>query len=229
LIYVGGESERWVEDAIRSTRNDERRTLRLMDIVGVCDEDLHGGDHKDHDHSEADEHVWLSLKYAAQICRKIAYEITIIDSESSELYLSLCDGYISELMKLDESYSIAVNEGVRDTLIFVDRFPFVYLLADYGIKHYAAFEGCSSDSDISFEAVIELAKRVDEVGAGYVLIIDGNDGKMANTVISNTKDKSCRVLALDSMQSVSLAEMNSEYSYLSVMRENLEVIRLALS
>ena len=133
------------------------------------------------------------------------------------------------LKALDKEYSEAVSSSTVKTLLFADRFPFRYMVADYGLSYYAAFDGCAADTNASFETVTFLAKKVDELGLKHVLKIDGSDGKIAKTVVENTNDKNQDILELDSMQSVNDDEINSGTTYLSIMKSNLEVLKKALS
>ena len=125
---------------------------------------------------------------------------------------------------LDRRYAAAVAAGTKGTLVFGDRFPFLYLAGDYGLDYYAAFVGCSAESEASFETVIFLANKVDELGLGCVMKLEGGDGKLAQTVVENTADKTAAVLELDSMQSTT----SLDDDYLSVMENNLRMLKDAL-
>lgn len=137
--------------------------------------------------------------------------------------------YTEKLSALDDEYDSAVEHSSRKVLLFADRFPFRYLTDDYGLKYYAAFSGCSAESEASFETVIFLAKKVDELSLPYVIMIDGTRHKIPQTVIANTKSKNQKLLVLDSMQSSTLKDIQEGKSYLSVMRQNLEVLKEALN
>ena len=193
------------------------------------DEDEHDG----HNHSstdiEYDEHVWLSLKNAERFVNEISESLVSLDSANADAYSANAKAYNTELEALDKEYSEAVSSSTVKTLLFADRFPFRYMVADYGLSYYAAFDGCAADTNASFETVTFLAKKVDELGLKHVLKIDGSDGKIAKTVVENTNDKNQDILELDSMQSVNDDEINSGTTYLSIMKSNLEVLKKALS
>ena len=113
-------------------------------------------------------------------------------------------------------------------MVFGDRFPFRYLVNDYGLDYYAAFVGCSAESEASFETVTFLAKKIDELGLGNVLTIEGKNHKIAKTVVDNTKNKNQKVLTLDSMQSTTAKDVKDGATYLGIMEKNLEVLKEAL-
>ena len=220
FIYVGGESDEWVDDALKNVVNKNQVVINLLDVLG---------DKVKHEEEEADEHVWLSLRNAEIICRKICEVLAAKDPEHSEIYMSNTENYIRELSELDSLYEASIDKSVRKVLLFADRFPFRYMIDDYGLKYYAAFSGCSAESEASFETVIFLADKVNELGLPYVIMIDGTRHKIPETVIANTKTKNQRILTLDSMQSATMRDIQNGTTYLSVMRANLDTLNKALN
>ncbi|MCR4793539.1 MAG: metal ABC transporter substrate-binding protein [Lachnospiraceae bacterium] len=191
------------------------------------DEDEH---HHDEDEEiEYDEHIWLSLRNAAFVVEQISRVLQQKDSANAPVYSANAVSYLETLQALDDSYSEAVSEASGNTILVGDRFPFRYLTDDYRIGYYAAFVGCSAESEASFETVTFLAGKVDELNLKSVLTIDGSDGRIAETIIQNTESHDQQILTLDSMQSVTAEEIGSGVTYLSVMESNLEVLKEALS
>ena len=238
FLYVGGESDAWVADALKNPRNPNRKVLNLMELLGdaVKNEEPVGGtgaheeehDH-DHDHEdEKDEHVWLSLCNAMTVCRAVAEELSALDPESKDRYENNLLSYTESLRKLDTEYREAVAAGKRKTLLFADRFPFRYLTDDYGLTYYAAFSGCSAETEASFETVTFLAGKADELNLPCVLTIEGSDHRIAETVVQNTKAKNLQILTMDSLQGTTSKDVAGGASYLSLMRKNLEVLKTAL-
>ena len=237
LIYAGGESDDWVGDILKEAANQNMRKLNLIEILGdqaKTEELVEGMEGHDHDHEHADhdeeydEHVWLSLRNAEIFVRKIAEELGGLDPENAGLYQENAESYCADLKALDEEYVRAVSEAEKKTLLFGDRFPFRYLTDDYGLEYYAAFAGCSAETEASFETVAFLAQKTDELGLGTVLTIDGSDRRIAETIISATKEKNQQILTLDSMQSATGKDAETGSDYLSIMRSNLEVLKQAL-
>lgn len=237
FIYVGGESDSWTEDALREAVNKDMKVINLLEALGdgVKEEEIIEGmeseeeDGHGHDEAEYDEHVWLSLRNAATLAEKIRDAIVELDPENKELYEKNTADYIEKLNALDNEYSTAVRAAKTKTILFGDRFPFRYLADDYGLEYFAAFAGCSAESEASFETVAFLANKVDELGLTAVLTIEGSDCKIADTVVATTEKKSARILTMDSMQSVSREEMDAGVTYLSVMEKNLSVLKDALN
>ncbi len=268
FIYVGGESDGWVADALKNATNKNMKVINLMETLGdkVKAEEVkegmqaeeeeehehhHDGDHDDndedhdHDHHEAeeghhhhhhgeedeveyDEHVWLSLRFAKILCTEIANALCEKDPSNAASYKANLSAYTAKLDTLDAKYAAAVKAGSKKTILFGDRFPFRYFVEDYGLDYFAAFVGCSAETEASFETVIFLSKKVDELGLNSVLKIESGDGKIARTIIQNTKKKNAKVLTMDSIQSTTQKQANAGTTYLSIMEGNLKVLEEAL-
>lgn len=236
FIYVGGESDEWVEDALKQSNNENMIAVNLLDVLG---ENAKTEEHKEgmeEEHSEDeeeeeeyDEHIWLSLKNAEILCNAISERLSSLDSENASLFSENTEKYVSLLDDLDSKYQTSVEASGNKTLVFADRFPFRYLTDDYGIDYYAAFEGCSAESEASFETISFLAKKVDELNLKYVMTIEGANHNIAQTVIDNTVQKNQQIIVLDSMQSKTLEDVENGETYLSIMEKNLTVLQQALA
>lgn len=204
-------------------------TFFPADMTGedLC-EHMEGHGH-DHDHEEeADEHVWLSLKNAKTLVRAISDALQELDPDNKDTYTANASAYIEKLSALDGAYQSAVDGAARKTALFGDRFPFRYLVDDYGLSYYAAFAGCSAESEASFETVSFLAKKVDELKLPCVLTIEGKNHKIAETIVENTAEKDQKILTMDSMQSTTSEDVANGTTYLSVMEQNLSMLKEAL-
>ena len=204
-------------------------TFFPADMTGedLC-EHMEGHGH-DHDHEEeADEHVWLSLKNAQTLCVTLADALCAIDPDNKNTYIANAAAYKDKLAALDADYKAAVEGATHKTVLFGDRFPFRYLVDDYGLRYYAAFAGCSAETEASFETVSFLAKKVDELGLPCVLTIEGAQHRIAETIVQNTSGKNQKVLTMDSMQSTTSKDVANGTTYLSVMEKNLSVLKEAL-
>ncbi len=260
FVYVGGESDEWVEDALKEAVNKNMVVVNLLEVLGdkvkaeevvegMQGEDEHDHDHEhededdheheageehehDHDHEEGeeemDEHVWLSLRNASAICEELEARLEGIDGGNADVYRKNLKSYRDKLASLDEEYKKAIGAGSTDTVLFGDRFPFRYLVDDYALNYYAAFAGCSAETEASFETVTFLAKKVDELSLKCILTIENSDQKIAKTISENTTDKNHTILALDSMQSTTSKDVKDGVTYLSVMEQNLSVLKEAL-
>ncbi len=273
FIYVGGESDKWVDDTLKNATNKDMSVINLLEVLGdsVKEEELvegmqgeDGDDHEhhgeddndehehhdeddndDHEHHgeddneehehhhedgeiEYDEHVWLSLRNSAVLVNAISESLQKLDSANAPLYKKNADAYVEKLNKLDSDYKTAVESSSVKTLLFGDRFPFRYLVDDYGLKYYAAFVGCSAETEASFKTISFLAEKVDELSLKSVLTIEKSDCKIADTIINSTKAKNQKILTLDSLQSVTSKDIENGAGYLSVMESNLDVLKEAL-
>ena len=240
FIYVGGESDEWVEDALRNAANRNMKVINLLEVLGdsvKTEEIVEGMQEEEHEHEdaeeheheeEADEHVWLSLKNAKMLVRVISKALQELDPDNKDIYAANADAYVKKLSALDAEYQAAVDAASNKTILFGDRFPFRYLVDDYGLRYYAAFVGCSAETEAGFETISFLAKRVDEWKLPCVLTIEGAQHKIAETVVRNTTAKNQRVLTMDSMQSTTSKDVKNGTTYLSVMEKNLSVLKEAL-
>ncbi|MBR3130377.1 MAG: zinc ABC transporter substrate-binding protein, partial [Clostridia bacterium] len=195
------------------------------------EEDDHDEDHA-HEHEEGeteyDEHIWLSLKNATVLVSSISDAIRTIDPDNAESYKKNASAYIEKLNALDAKYRAAVDSAAVKTVLFGDRFPFRYLTDDYGLTYYAAFVGCSAETEASFETITFLSQKVDELSLPAVLTIEGKDHRIAETIVRNTKTKDQIILTMDSMQGTTAKDVRNGVTYLSIMEKNLEVLENAI-
>lgn len=234
FLYVGGESDGWVDDALKNAPNKERKVIRLLDVLGdsaKAEETVEGMQEEEHDHEEEaeyDEHIWLSLKNAQVLVAAISEALQESDPARKDTYAANAAAYVEKLSALDGEYRAAVDSGKYKTLLFGDRFPFRYLADDYGLDYYAAFPGCSAETEASFETVSFLAGKMDALGLPCVLTIESTQHKIAETIVQNTAQKNQQILTMDSMQAVTANDAASDVSYLSIMEKNLSVLKKAL-
>ena len=266
FIYVGGESDKWVDDALKEATNKDMVVIDLMDVLGdsVKEEELvegmQGEDEEEHEHEDADhehededhehedadedsdeeghhheagekeydEHVWLSVKNAEILTNEIADKLSEIDPSHADAYKANAQAYTEKLSGLDKEYQSAVDNAGKDTLIFGDRFPFRYMVDDYGIKYYAAFVGCSAETEASFETIIFLAEKIDELNVPVICTIENSDAKIANTVLQNVKSGEKEIVTFNSLQSVTSIDVKAGANYLSIMQDNLNVLKTAI-
>ncbi len=283
FIYVGGESDEWVSDALKEAVNKDMVVINLLESLGdsVKEEEVvegmqeeehdHHDDEDDHDHdgestheehsgeeslnhgteeehheeheaegeheghhheegeTEYDEHVWLSLRNAEILTEKISEGLQRVDQTNAETYKNNASSYIEKLKVLDKDYQDAVNASSLHTLLFGDRFPFRYMVDDYGLQYYAAFAGCSAETEASFETISFLSNKADELGLPAIMTIEGPDHRIAETIVQNTGSGNRKILTLDSMQSVTAKDVQDGATYLSIMEKNLSILKEALN
>lgn len=289
FIYVGGESDKWVDDVLKQSKNSNRKVIDLLEALGDAvkaeeivegmehehdhdededhdhdgghdedgdhdhdddydEDDDHEGDHDedgdhegdhdhedgdDHDHAhgheeELDEHVWLSLRNASVLCGVITDALCELDEAHKDAYRANLESYQAKLTALDEKYKEAVKSATYKTLLFGDRFPFRYLTDDYGLSYYAAFTGCSAESEASFETITFLSGKLNELGLPAIMTIEGKNHKIAESIRSASNAKNQKILTLDSLQSTTSKDVAGGASYLKSMEENLETLKQAL-
>lgn len=255
LICVGGSSDdAWLDSALGSANNPELKIVKLTEVTDLLptpavvsadhdhdhdhdhghedgeheeDEELDHGEECEHDHSH-DEHVWTSLKNAVKAVNAIAKAFGEADEANSAYYEANAKTYTEKLNALDAEYAETVAAAAKKTLIFADRFPFIYMTEDYGLCYHAAFSGCSTEVNASFETTQRLIDAVRNEGVGCVMITDAlpeNAPAIATTVATTAGVK---IYSLDSCQSVTRARIEAGATYLKIMTENLAVLTEAL-
>ena len=252
VVYVGGESDDWIKKALEATPKAGRIQVNLMDVLGdrVKEEEIvegmeheHGEEehhehaeeheHEHHEHAEApenDEHIWLSLKNAQILVKSLAESVAKIDTANAPVYRANAILYASKLHDLDWAYDSTVSYASQKTVLFGDRFPFRYLVDDYGIKYYAAFVGCSAESEASFETIAFLAGKMDSESLPSIFIIENGNDKIAKAVLAaSKKSQDAQILTINSMQSITEKQINDGINYISLMKANLENLKKALN
>ena len=240
FVYVGGESDKWVNDALAESRNKDMQVVKLLDVLGdfakeeeikegmEAEEEDEEGEEGEDEGPEYDEHVWLSLRNAEICCDAICESLCKLDSEGADTYKSNLEAYNAKLDQLDAEYvDMAENAKVK-TVVFGDRFPFRYLVDDYGIDYYAAFVGCSAETEASFETIVNLANKMDELNLDTIFTIENSDASIAKSVIENSKNKDRGIETLDSIQSVTEDMVSGGVTYISIMQKNLDTLRKVL-
>ena len=237
LIYVGGESDAWLKDALANATNKNIKVISLMDVLkdSLKEEEFIEGmqeetecEEDSDNETEYDEHVWLSVKNAKILCNEIANAICSLVPENAETYKENLQAYLEELNNLDMTYASVIKNSPRKTILVCDRFPLRYLTDDYKLNYYAAFAGCSAETEASFETIVFLSNKLKEEKMPAVLVLDQSDEKIAKTVILNAKLPKTDILKIDSMQSTTLRQSFNGKTYISTMQENLEALQKAL-
>jgi zinc transport system substrate-binding protein len=229
FIYVGGESDEWVRGVLDSVDTSAMRIVTLMDCVEPLTEELTEGmetDESESDEPEYDEHVWTSPANAKLIVGKIAEAIIAADPNGESRYSENKSDYLQKLSELDSAFQNLVDGAERGTVIFGDRFPFRYLFERYGLKSYAAFPGCSSETEPSSRTVAFLIDKTKELNIPVVFRIELSGGKLAETIAAESGSK---VLELHSCHNISKSDFENGVTYVELMTRNVENLKIALN
>ena len=235
FICVGGESDVWANDILNAVDTREIQIVNMMECVETVEEELkegmegHGhsesGGHN-HEEAEYDEHVWTSPENAMKISRAIGEALIAADGDNSEYYTKNLESYLAELEVLDSDFRQAVAEAERTTLVFGDRFPFRYFAGSYGLDYYAAFPGCSTETDVSASVMSFLINKVRDENIPVVYYIEFSAQKIADTICDETGSEA---LLFHSCHTVSKEEFEGGATYISLMRQNLENLKRGLN
>lgn len=252
FLYVGGESDKWASDAAKQA--PKAKVLNMLEILGdaVKEEEVKEGMEHDHDHEhgdenhdhedgdedhdhdhehdheeiEYDEHVWLSVKNAKTISKAIADALCEIDAKNTDTFKKNYEAYAAKLDALQNDFDEMRKAAKQDTILVADRFPFRYLVSDLDLDYFAAFVGCSAESEASFETISFLAQKVDELNIKHIIKLAGSDGKIADTVKNASKAKDQDIIEMTSMEN---ASSNDGKTYIDYMQMNLDALKKALN
>ena len=226
FVYIGGTSDEWAEKIVTEGKVNSLKLFDMLKDDLICGEHDHG----EHEHkvSEYDEHIWLSLKSASKAVDAICEKLAEVDAASGDTFRNNADVYVKKLSELDAEYLDAVGNSKDKTIVFADRFPFAYLVRDYGIEAIAAFPGCSADVDASFDTITKLVNAVDEYGKKTVLVLENSNQSVANTVIEGSKAKTAEIAVMNSCQMIGEKEIKQGADYLEIMRKNLDALKSAI-
>lgn len=230
FIYAGGENAKWMNELLDNAENENMTVIDMLDFpyaYVISTEHEHDEEYSDEVHVY-DEHVWLSLSNAKNVCRYIYECLVYMDETHKDLYEANYESYIARLTELDDAYEQAIEESKNKEIVFADRFPFVYMMDEYGISCKAAFSGCSTETDASFQTIVALSERVDELGLKNIVVLENSSTDVAKALMSNVKSKDLSTVEMNSMQSVSASDIDEGSTYLRYMEENLKSLIKAL-
>ena len=224
FVYIGGESDAWVDGILESLGPDAPAAVRLIDSVApLAEEDSHGHAHEG---VEFDEHIWTSPKNAVQMVWAVEEALCAALPESEAAFRANADAYAAEIERIDAELTAIVEGGVRRELVFADRFPFLYLAHDYGLEVHAAFASCTAETEPSAQTLVELIQIIESDGIPAVYTIEMSTGAIARTIAEET---GVEILTLHSMQTVTQQEFDAGETYVTLMERNLEALRKGLS
>lgn len=240
FIYNGGESDEWVDGVLSSIENKNVKVMKMMEYVTLRHEQsmVHNHEHAEHedmddndeghDHEEGeeyDEHIWTSIRNAERMSASIADELISVDSKNSDYYNEKKADYISSLDSLDKKFTEVANNKKRDTLVFGDRFPFLYFVSDYDLGYECAFPGCSHETEPSTAVVSHLIDFTRENNIPVVFYLELSSGKIAQII---SEDSSAKTMQFSSCHNVTKEDFENGATYISVMEQNLEALKEAL-
>lgn len=223
FIYVGGESDEWVEDVLNSRVNKDMVIVNLITVLGdnALDEEDNPG--------EKDEHIWLSIDNAKIICQYLADSVFADCDKDNDSYSINASDYCDKLSDIKSQYEDVITNSKLDTFVVADRYPYRYLSEEFGLNYYAAFDGCSAETGASFEIILFLADKLDEINASHIATTESADGSVADAVIGAADSSDVSIVMLDSMQSITKQDVKNGTTYISVLKDNLEALKLLLN
>lgn len=229
FIYVGGENDEWVDGILDTIDISNIKIIKMMDCVETLKEEYVEGMEKEEEEEneeEWDEHVWTSPLNAIKICKEIEKTFSELDAENEEFYLDNYESYKEKLIEIDRSFRQIVAEGNKNTIIFGDRFPVRYFTEEYGLKYYAAFPGCSADTEASASTIAFLIDKIKSEDISVILKIELSTGNIADTISEETGVK---IYTFYACHNLTKADFDGGKTYLDFMWENVETLKIALN
>jgi zinc transport system substrate-binding protein len=232
FIYVGGESDEWVNGVLDSMDTSNIKIITLMDCVEVVEEEIVEGmqdeeeaEEGEEEGPEYDEHVWTSPRNAKLIVAKLTDAFCEADAANAEAYRANAEAYSAELDALDAEFRAVTDNAARRVMVFGDRFPFRYFADAYDLEYFAAFPGCSTETEASMATVAFLIDKIKAENIPVVFHIELSNGKMADTIAGET---GAEKRLLHAAHNISKADFEAGESYLSIMSRNVDSLQAAL-
>lgn len=230
FIYVGGESEEWVEDIIKDNNIDKSKTIRLMDFVKLKTEEVKEGMEEEPEESEEseeeyDEHIWTSPLNAIRIIEAMRDRFVAKRPLEEDKYTNNAANYVEKLRAIDKKIRNIVKKAARKELIFADRFPFRYFIDEYGLDYYAAFPGCAEQTEASSSTIAFLINKVKADKVPVVLKIELTNGALAENI---SKETGAKIMTLNAAHNISQEDFDAGKTYTDIMTDNLDVLKEAL-
>ena len=221
FVYIGGESEEWVEKILESNNISSSKTLELMDDMELIEEE----DEHSTEEAEYDEHIWTSPKNAIMIVQRITDKLAEINPQKVDEYTNNANKYVERLSKIDEKFQEIVSNASKNELIFGDRFPFLYFVREYGLKYTAAFPGCSEQTEADAATIARLIDRAKATNTKVILKIELTSDKIAKTIAEAT---GASVMEFSAAHNVSKADFEKGVTYADLIEQNTKVLEEAL-
>ena len=223
FVYIGGESDAWVDSILSGYDGDSPETLRMMDAVDAVEEEGH--EHAEAEGPEYDEHIWTSPKNARRMVLALADRLSGIDPENAEVYQANADAYVAQIDEIDAAFEAVVRDGARREVVFADRFPFLYFVRAYGLDYAAAFASCTAETEPTPQTMMALIQRVNDDHIPVIYTIEMSSQAVAQTIAEET---GARILTMHSVQSVTQDEFDAGETYVTLMWKNVEALREGL-
>lgn len=227
FIYVGGDSDSWIEDVLKDIDTKKTKIIKLMDLVNVVEEEtVEGMEEEEDEEVEYDEHVWTSPSNVITIIKKLKEEIIKIDESDKEKYENNSSLYIDKIKDIDEEIKEIVNNSKRKELVFADRFPFRYFVDEYNLNYYASFKGCSEQTEASAKTIAFLIDKVKKDNIPVVFKIELSDGRIAENI---SKATNAKILEFHSAHNISQKDFDKGLTYIDIMKNNVKALKEALN
>ena len=236
FIYGGGESDAWMDSILASVDTSEMIILSMTSLVDLLEEETQEGMTTDHEtedcddpthaHAVYDEHVWTSPANAAVIAAAIRDAVCEADPENRTVYEANAAAYIAGIEALSADFSAMIAQAQLKTVIFADRFPFLYFVREFGLDYYAAFPGCAEKTEPGAQTIAHLIEKVKAEKIPAVFYTEFSNQQLADSICEAT---GAEKMLYHSCHNVSKADFDAGVTYVSLMRKNLENLRGALN
>ena len=216
FIYIGGESDSWVEKIIKNIDTKKTKTLKMMEYVSPIADDEHG----------LDEHIWTSPENAKKMIAAISDSLCEIDKENADYYRQNAEKYIGEIEAEAAATKKVIAEAKHKKIVVADRFPFKYFAEYYGLNYVAAFGGCEHDTDADIATVTRLINAAQKDKLSAVFHIELSTKNVAETVAKATGTE---ILELHSAHNISATDFKNGVTYLDIMKRNKTALQKGLN
>jgi zinc transport system substrate-binding protein len=223
FIYTGRFMEPWVEDILKSTTDkgplviDASRAITLAEKSAKVEQN--------HEQGKVDPHIWLDFSNAKKMVINILDGFLNRDSANKDFYLKNAEEYTKDLDELDRRFRDSLASCKKNLIIHGGHFAFGYLAKRYNLNYISAYKGFSPDAEPTPGNLIDLSKKLKENDITYVFYEELLSPKVAEVIARETGAKP---LMLHGAHNVTKDEMDRNVTFISLMEQNLNNLRIGL-
>lgn len=230
FVYTGKYMEPWAERIISTVDSDTEvldasQNINLIKSKEDDDDDEEHENHEHEHHHEYDPHIWLNPKNAVVMVENITNQLCTMDEENANYYKRNSQILINQINQLDVDIETLVNSSKNKKIAFGGTFAYAYFIDRYGLEYVSAYDSCGESAEPSVAKVKEVIDYMKENNINVVFYQELSTGKVADSIASET---GAQKLILHTIHNASQDEIKNGETYISLMRKNLENLKIAL-
>lgn len=170
-----------------------------------------------------DPHIWLDPILSEREVGLIRDAFAKADPANAAAYANNAALYLARLQTLDEEYRTGLAScRIKD--IVTSHAAFGYLAKQYGLTQIS-IAGLSPDAEPSAQQMADIAQLAKKDNVKYIFFESLVSPKLSQTIATAV---GAQTIAFNPLEGLTDGQIASGETYLTVMRDNLDKLRLAL-